>query len=305
MAAIPAQKVEMIPIDKIIIVNPRDRNKKTFKEIVSNIAQIGLKRPITVTRRMEADGPFYDLVCGQGRVEAFVALGQTVVPALVVNANPEDCLVASLVENCARRQHRTLDLLHDIGGMKKRGDSVAEIARKTGLSTEYLHAIVNLLARGEERLLRAVEAGQIPFSVALQIAEAEDSDVQAALQQAYEQNLLRGKKLITAKKIVETRRRRGRAIRNPEHVSPRPVSSEALLQAFQEDTDRKRRLIRRAEAAKAQLTFITEAVRRLLSDDTFRSLLSEEGLASLPEGLAKRVQQKGGDNAENARPSLV
>ncbi|MGJ7039544.1 ParB-like chromosome segregation protein Spo0J [Shinella sp. BE166] len=70
MPAVPAQKVEMIPLDKIVIVNPRDRNKKLFKEIVANIGQIGLKRPITVTRRMEADGPFYDLVCGQGRVEA-------------------------------------------------------------------------------------------------------------------------------------------------------------------------------------------------------------------------------------------
>ena len=72
----PAQRVEWIPLDRITIVNPRTRNKRVFKEIVDNIAQVGLKRPITVTRRMEADGPFYDLVCGQGRLEAYRALGQ-------------------------------------------------------------------------------------------------------------------------------------------------------------------------------------------------------------------------------------
>ena len=61
----PSQRIEWIAIDRITIVNPRLRNKKAFKEIVENIAQIGLKRPITVTRRIEADGPFYDLVCGR------------------------------------------------------------------------------------------------------------------------------------------------------------------------------------------------------------------------------------------------
>jgi len=138
-AAKPSQRVEWIAIGRITVVNPRLRNKKAFKEIVENIAQIGLKRPITVTRRIEADGPFYDLVCGQGRLEAYQALGQLEVPALVVSADPEDCLISSLVENCARRQHSAFDLLQDIGGMRDRGYSVAQIARKTGLSIEYVN----------------------------------------------------------------------------------------------------------------------------------------------------------------------
>ena len=119
--ALPAQRVELIPIDRITVVNPRIRNKRVFKEIVDNIAKVGLKRPITVSRRAEAGGPYYDLVCGQGRLEAYRALGQEQVPALVVTADPEDCLVASLVENCARRQHKAIDLLQDIGGMRQRG----------------------------------------------------------------------------------------------------------------------------------------------------------------------------------------
>lgn len=295
MVAVPAQKVEMIPINKITVVNPRLRNKKHFKEIVANIGQIGLKRPITVTRRMEASGPFYDLVCGQGRLEAFKALGQQEVPALVVNANKEDCLVASLVENCARRQHRAIDLLQDIGAMNERGHSVPEIARMTGLSAEYVYAVVRLIEKGEERLLRAVESGQIPFSVALEIADAEDHDIQAALQSAYEKKLLRGKKLMIAKRVVEARRQQGKTLKyNTSKAKPRPISSEALLKAFQDDVDRKRILIRRAETAKARLTFITEAVRKLLADAQFTGILGEEGLASLPEALATRLQSERG-----------
>nr|WP_245276907.1 plasmid partitioning protein RepB C-terminal domain-containing protein [Rhizobium leguminosarum] len=114
--------------------------------------------------------------------------------------------------------------------------------------------------KGEERLLRAVESGQIPFSVALEIAEAEDHDTQAALQSAYEKKLLRGRKPIIAKRVAEVRRQRGKKLGfGTTRPKPRPMSSEALLKAFEADVDRKRLLIRRAETAKARLTFITEA----------------------------------------------
>lgn len=48
----PVQKIEWIPLDSIVVANPRARNARSFKEIVDNIALIGLKRPITVTRRI-------------------------------------------------------------------------------------------------------------------------------------------------------------------------------------------------------------------------------------------------------------
>jgi len=293
MSATPAQRVEMIPITRITVVNPRVRNKKVFKEIVGNIAEIGLKRPITVTRRVQAGGPFYDLVCGQGRLEAYKALGQKEVPALVVSANQEDCLVASLVENCARRQHRAVDLLQDIGGMKQRGHSISEIARKTGLSTEYVYAVVRLLEKGEQRLLRAVESEQIPFSVALEIAEADDKGIQRALQNAYEKNLLRGRKLLMAKRLVESRRHLGKGLKVHSSRRTTPLSSEALVRAYEEDADRKRVLIRRAEAAKGRLMFVAEALKRLLADDTFLRLLREEGLTDVPAPLAARIGSRG------------
>jgi ParB family transcriptional regulator, chromosome partitioning protein len=69
------QSVEMIPIDRIVVINPRLRNKRIFREIISNIANIGLKKPITVTRRDGPEGLRYDLICGQGRIEAYQALG--------------------------------------------------------------------------------------------------------------------------------------------------------------------------------------------------------------------------------------
>ena len=129
MKSEPVPTVEMIPIDRITVVNPRVRNKKIFKSITENISQIGLKRPITVSKRKDKDGARYDLVCGQGRLEAYQNLGQTEIPALVVNADAGDCMVMSLVENLARRQHRAIDLLQDIDGLKQRGYNDIEIAK--------------------------------------------------------------------------------------------------------------------------------------------------------------------------------
>src|SRR5437879_2033070 len=123
--------VEQVPLDRITVINPRVRNRKVFEGIVKNIGQLGLKRPVTVIRKPGTDGDSFDLVCGQGRLEAYKALGQTEIPAFIVDATEEDGLVMSLVENIARRRHRAIDLLHDIEGMKRRGHSEEQIALKT------------------------------------------------------------------------------------------------------------------------------------------------------------------------------
>lgn len=76
-------KVRMIPVDRINVLNPRDRGRHKFTQIVGNIARLGLKKPITVTQAGGINGESrYDLVCGQGRLEAYIALGQPEIPAL-------------------------------------------------------------------------------------------------------------------------------------------------------------------------------------------------------------------------------
>lgn len=282
--------VEFIPLDRITVVNPRVRNAKGFHAIIHNIGQLGLKRPITVARRAGPNGPRYDLVCGQGRLEAYRALGQAEIPALVVQADDEECFVMSLVENIARRQHRALDLLHDIEGMKRRGYADEQIALKTDLTVEYVRGVIRLLESGEDRLLRAVESEQIPVSVAVQIANATDDTVQAALQEAYETGQLRGKRLMVAKRLVEQRRRRGKSFQVRGNKRPQSLSPNALIRTYRQDVERKRLLVRKAEATRDRLTFVTQALRTLFADEHFVTLLRAEGLDSLPRNLAQRLK---------------
>jgi ParB family chromosome partitioning protein len=293
MKASSVPLIELIDINLITVINPRVRNKRVFREIIENIGEIGLKKPITVTRRGQGDGKRYDLICGQGRLEAYLALGQREIPAIVVAADAEDCLVMSLVENCARRQHRAIDLLRDIEGLKCRGYKETEIARKTGLSLEYVRGIIRLVEKGELRLLRAVESAKIPVSVAVEIAEADDTGIQRALQQAYEKKLLRGHKLLVAKRVVEQRRRRGRGLRTTGPRRDGTVSSDTLLRAYRDDTDKKRLLIRKADVTRGRLVFVTEALRKLLADENFVTLLRAESLDSLPRNMADRIHSRG------------
>ncbi len=289
MVAEASQTAELVPVDQISVVNPRVRNRKVFDEIVENIAELGLKRPITVARRDQTEGPHFELVCGQGRLEAYRALGQEKIPALVIDASSEDCLVMSLVENLARRQHRAIDLLRDIEGLKRRGYREPEIARKTQLSLKYVRGVIRLLENREHRLLRAVESGQIPVSVAVDIAEADDAAMQDVLQQAYESNLLRGAKLMAAKRLVEARQKRGKGHRTTDGYYKRPLSVESLLRTYQDDVDKKQILVRKAAVARDQIMFVTEALRKLLADGNFVILLRAEGLETIPQNIAERL----------------
>jgi ParB family chromosome partitioning protein len=63
----------------------------------------------------------------------------------------------SLVENLARRQPGLLELIREIGALKERGYTIAEIAAKIDFTPDYIAAVCYLLEHGEERLLVAVE----------------------------------------------------------------------------------------------------------------------------------------------------
>lgn len=285
-----AQEIELISLNLIDVLNPRVRSHKSFDQIKANIYAVGLKRPITVARRENAGGVRYDLVCGQGRYEAYAALGEKLIPAVIIEANEHDCLVRSLVENCARRRRGALDLFKDIQRMKIGGYSISDIAAKTGLHTNYVSDISRLFDNGEERLLQAVEAGQIPISVAIEIADSDDAGIQKALTQAYEKKILRGRKLMTVKRLIERRRQYGKGFPSKYSKRQTTLTSHALVKTFQQDVDRKRVLIRKATATRDKLIFTAHALRTLFHDKNFQALLHTEGLETLPKNLAARIE---------------
>lgn len=283
--------VQMIPIEQINVLNPRSRNKLIFQGIVSNISNIGLKKPITVARRVEPLGDkIYDLACGQGRLEAYIALGQTEIPAIVKEASREDCFLMSLIENLARRSQTPVELLREISNLKSRGYTSSEIAKKIDHAKSYVTGVIHLLEHGEERLLSAVERGKIPLSVAMQIADADEAGIQQALYDAYEDKSLRGRRLLTVRRIIEQRKAGGKRFRQGAHRrAERLPSAEALVRAYRQEADRQKLFIKKARFTEHQLIFIVSALKRLFQDENFLTLLRAESLDTLPAYLADRI----------------
>lgn len=288
-------KVRLIPVGHINVLNPRDRGRKKFQQIVGNIAKLGLKKPITVTHASGNNGEArYDLVCGQGRLEAYIALGQTEIPALIVEAPKEDLMLMGLAENLARRRHSTIELVREIGHLKDRGYTHAEIARKTDLETSYVRSILQLLAKGEERLLQAVEKGQLPVNVAITIATSDDTAVQRALQEAYERNDLRGKRLISARRLIEARRTKGKLSRGGKKrsVDSQALTANELVKTYHAEAMKQRLIIQKAKISETRLLFAVAAVKQLFRDDNFLTLLRAEALDTLPQYLIEQLESE-------------
>jgi len=289
-------EVRMISIEFIEVLNPRERNSRAFTEIVANIKSIGLKKPIVVTPRKAAGGgEHFLLVCGEGRLKAFRALGETSIPALVVTVSDEDALIMSLTENIARRQWRPLELLAGIEQLRDMGYNAKQIASKTGLAHKYVQGMLTLFQQGEQRLLVAVEKGDIPLNAALTIAGAgnDDKAVQAALQDAYEAGTLRGRRLIDARRVLERRASLGRSIARGVPRKLSDVTTSSLVRTYQKEVGRQKLMVRKAGFAQQRLLFIVSALQQLFQDENFTNLLRAEGLDTLPKYLAERVWSEG------------
>jgi ParB family chromosome partitioning protein len=288
----PEIVIEVVPIERITILNPRARGRRVHREIIDNIGAVGLKRPITVSRRRGADGrERYDLICGQGRLEAFQALGETEIPAIVVDLSEEDCLVRSLVENVARPQHRSIDLVREVGALRKRGYSDAQVAEKIGVTAQWVNMIVTLLENGEERLITAVESGLIPLTLAMTIAKSEDAGVQQALADAYADGKIKGRNIEVVRRLLERRQRRGAAGASRfgrTHIRQRPTA-EQLVQMFRKEADRQRLIAKKADFVQSRLLFVVQALKDLRQDARFGALLRAEHLDTMPRALDQRL----------------
>ncbi|SEG81365.1 ParB/RepB/Spo0J family partition protein [Bosea lathyri] len=285
-------RVEMVPIDRILILNPRVRNRRKFLEVIESIKILGLKRPIRVNTMMSSDGRrCYGLACGQGRIEAFRELGRTEIPAIVTEATEEECLIMSLVENCARRQHRSIDLLQDVATLRQRGYTDRQIAEKIGTSSEWVNMMATLIEKGEDRLVEAVDSGTIPISVAMEIARADDGNIQKMLAEAYTEGKISGPRLIKMRRLIEQRARLGK------HMSMNPFgkklskarTSQAFVRIFQQEADKQRLLVKKAEVTQTRLLFVVEALKNLRADENFVTLLRAERLDTMPKDLETRI----------------
>ena len=212
----------------------------------------------------------------------------------MIEAEESDCLVMSLVENCARRQHRAIDLLQDIGTLRGRGYNDHEIAPKIGVSVDYIRMIGTLLEKGEERLVTAVEAGILPLNMAIEIAKSSDEDVQHASDASlYRKETARKEascctaELLSSDGAAENKYMTA-GLDDVTAPSARSPANRSYASIGRKPIEQKL-LVKKAEVTQSRLLFIVEAIRELRDDENFANLLRAESLDSMPAFLEQRI----------------
>ena len=271
-----------VPVAAVKVPNSRMSGRNRSTRLTESIQKLGLKRPITVSRRGNDNA--YELVCGEGRLDAFTNLGQSEIPAIVTDVPTEDCILFGLIENIARRRHMPIDHVNEIGRLANRYGA-SDIARKLDLSPEFARTIIYLLKHGEKRLLSAVERGIVAPTLALEIAKAKTPAVQAALLEAYAKDRHTARQLMLIRQLLEQRRRAAKGA----EINDDSMSPESLARVYRQEMSRRQIVEQTAELAHGRLLFVIGALKTLLGERMFGTLLRDEGLDKLPVPVLRRL----------------
>ena len=177
--------------------------------------------------------------------------------------------------------------------MRDQGSSQARCLIASDDESFTYNKRVNRLATIQEHymIVRALERGVIPHTIAMEIAKAKEGEVQQALAKAYEEKAIPGNQVLAIRQIIEQRNASGKGLhhRSSPHRTKGRVTSEALIRAYQRETERQQQLVKRASLTQSRLMFVTNALKRLLADDHFVALMRAEGVGSVPSALAERI----------------
>ena len=128
---------EMIPVDKIRVINSRTRDEGQFALNVQSIDAIGQIKDIRVNDKFLAKDGFYELICGEGRLIAHQRLGKSQIRAEIVTCSRKLAYLESLVENLARSRPGTMDFARELKRLHDAGwedDQLALVACKSAVA---------------------------------------------------------------------------------------------------------------------------------------------------------------------------
>ena len=269
---------EMIPIEKIKVINTRNRDESQFSLNVQSISAIGQIKDIRVNDKfLEKDG-CYELICGEGRLIAQKRLGQTQIRAEIVTCTRKQAYLESLVENLARSKPGTMDFARELKSLHDEGWNFDEIAKIACRTTDYIRQYIRLVENGEDRLIQGVEQSIFPISFAILVAQTDDAGIQNVLMDAFDQGIVNCENFSKARAIISARND-GRRRRNS---SRKAYTVAALKMDITEATQAKDSYVREVQGKESRLFALLDGIATLFRDHQLLQLLREEALDKQP-----------------------
>lgn len=274
-----------IPVDKIRVLNSRDREQSQFEQNVRSIDAIGLQKPIVVNERFLTQRGYYELVCGEGRCLAYKSLGKEMIEAEVVDCDRKKALLMSLVENIARVPPGTIWYAHEMKRMKDCGMEQGKIAAIVGKPESYVSEYIHLVEDGEERLIKGVEEGLFKMAFAVEVAKSSAATIQHVLMDAFDSGMVSSSNTRRVRSLIEMRFLHG-ARRSPGRHSSGNQSSSYSLTQLKADigrlTKEKEGFVNESSIKETRLLTLIDGLATLWQDNKLVCLLESEGLGERP-----------------------
>ena len=278
------RRYEMVPVDKVKVINSRLRDEEQFQMNVQSIDAVGLLKPVLVNDKFLSNSGLYELVCGEGRLIAHKRLGADEIKAEVMTCSRKEAYLLSLIENLARSRPGTMEFARALKQMHDQGWSYKEIGRVACKTEEYIRLYIALVNNGEDRLIRGVEQGLFPISFAMQVAQTDNSNIQNVLMDAFDQGIVNCQNFARARAIINGRfdsRNRKRS----KSSNPANYTVKALVSDIAHATKAKDSYVREAKKRENRLLLLLDGVEALFQDEALVDLLRQEGMVDRPDLL--------------------
>ncbi|MBA4019765.1 MAG: hypothetical protein C0483_21580 [Pirellula sp.] len=269
---------EMIPIEKIRVINSRTRDETQFSLNVQSIEAVGQIKDIRVNDKFLAREGVYELICGEGRLIAQKRLGRTHIRAEIVTCTRKQAYLESLVENLARSKAGTMEFARELKRLHDEGWTLEQIGRIACRNADYMRQFIRLVEKGEDRLIQGVELGVFPISFAILVAQSDDAGIQNVLMDAFDQGVVNCDNFAKARQIINARRKRKGG---PGAKSQYTISH--LTSDIADATQAKDSYVREAQGKERGLFTLLDGFATLFGDLELMRLLKSEGLDRLPE----------------------
>lgn len=272
---------EMIPTDKIKVINSRTRDETQFALNVQSIEANGQLKDIRVNDKFLAKTGYYELICGEGRLIAQKRLGNTHIRAEIITCTRKQAYLESLVENLARSRPATMEFARELKNLHDEGwefDQIAQVACRT---VEYIRQYIHLVENGEERLIHGVEQEVFPISFAILVASTDDAGIQNVLMDAFDRGIVNSQNFARVRAIIRTRIDRRKRRGGREASADYTVAT--LTSDITNTVQAKESYVREAQGKETRLFALLDGIETLRQDAALLELLQAEGLGERPE----------------------